>query len=177
MKDDGVAPDLVAGDKIYTVSVVFPDTSAQNIDYKYLFNGEYEGSTVGNRYFSIDPDNHDAVGNPQVLPVDVFQSLGVSPVTPIRLPAMMLDQNLPNPFNPSTEIKYYVSRAGTGSLRVFNVRGELVRTLVSGRLATGPGSVVWDGRTDAGDAAGSGVYFYRLEIGGDALTKRMVLLK
>jgi hypothetical protein len=116
MKDDGEAPDMVAGDKIYTASVIFPDTSAQNIDFKYLFNGAYEGSTLGNRYFSIDPDNFDAVGNPQYLPVHVFQSLGVSPVTQIRMPLMMLDQNLPNPFNPSTEINYYISRAGTRGL-------------------------------------------------------------
>lgn len=177
MMDDGVAPDLVAGDKIYSVSVIFPDTSAQNIDFKYLFNDAYEGSTVGNRYFAIDPDNFDAVGNPQILPVHVFQDLGLTPVTQVRLPLMMLDQNLPNPFNPSTEIKFNISRAGTGSLRVYNVRGELVRTLQSGKFAAGPGSVVWDGRANSGKAVGSGVYFYRLEIGGEALTKRMVLLK
>ncbi len=177
MLDDGVAPDLVAGDKIYTVSVVFPDTSAQNVDFKYLHNDEYEGTTVGNRYFSIDPDNFDAVGNPQILPVHVFQSLGVSPVPHLGVSVLKLEQNNPNPFNPSTEIRFNVSRAGTGSLRIYNLRGELVRTLKSGRFAAGSDVVVWNGRADGGEAVGSGVYFYRLEVGIEALTRRMVLLK
>jgi len=177
MMDDGVAPDLVAGDKIYTVSVVFPDTSAQNVNFKYLFNGVYEGSTVGNRYFSIDPDNYDAMGNPQILPVDVFQSLGVSPVPDRGLSLMQLEQNTPNPFNPSTKISFSVARAGNGSLKIYNVRGEIVRTLLTGQFAAGPGQVVWNGRSDTGEAAGSGVYFYRLEIGTEAQTRRMVLLK
>lgn len=177
MMDDGVAPDLVAGDKIYTVSVIFPDTSSQNIDFKYLFNDEYEGSTVGNRYFSIDPDNYDAVGNPQILPVHVFQSLGVSSVPELGQAVLKLEQNNPNPFNPSTEIRFNVSRAGTGSLRIYNLRGELVRTLQAGPFAAGPGVVVWNGRADSGEAVGSGVYFYRLEVGIEAMTKRMVLLK
>jgi len=177
MMDDGVTPDAVAGDKIYTVSVVFPDTSAQNVEYKYLVNDVYELSTVGNRYFSIDPDNYDAVGNPQVLPVDVYQSLDLSPVLPPSLTNLVLNQNTPNPFNPSTEISFNVGAAGLGSLAVYNVRGELVRTLQSGRFAAGPGMVVWDGRADSGKAVGSGVYFYRLEVGAEILTKRMVLLK
>ncbi len=177
MMDDGVAPDAVAGDKIYTVSVIFPDTSAQNVDYKYLVNGEYEGSTRGNRFFSIDPDNFDAVGNPQILPIDVYQSFDLSPVPQLRPGTLELSQNTPNPFNPSTEIHFNVGKAGAGSLRIYNVRGELVRSLQSGRFAAGPGVVVWNGRADGGEAAGSGVYFYRLEVGAEVLTKRMVLLK
>jgi len=177
MMDDGVAPDAVAGDKIYTVSVVFPDTSAQNVDYKYLVNGVYEGATQANRYFSIDPDNFDAVGNPQILPIDVYQSLALSPVPNLRPSTLELSQNTPNPFNPSTEIHFNVGKAGDGSLRVYNVRGELVRSLQTGRFAEGPGVVVWNGRADSGEAAGSGVYFYRLEVGTEVLTKRMVLLK
>jgi len=95
MMDDGVAPDLVAGDKIYTVSVIFPDTSAQNVEYKYLFNDVYEGPSQPNRYFSIDPDNYDAVGNPQILPVDMFQNLPASPVPQLVLTTLELGQNAP----------------------------------------------------------------------------------
>jgi len=83
----------------------------------------------------------------------------------------------PNPFNPSTEIRFNVSREGIGSLRIYNIRGQAVRTLESGRFAAGPGMVVWDGRADSGEAVGSGVYFYRLAVGAESLTKRMVLLK
>jgi hypothetical protein len=177
MKDDGVAPDAIAGDKIYTVAVTFPDSNSQGIDYKYLFNDIYECSTQGNRYFSLDPDNHDAAGNPQVLALDVFQRCGATGV-PLPLASLVtLDQNQPNPFNPSTAIHFSAARAGEGLLAVYNVRGEMVRSLKSGHFAEGPGVVVWDGRNDAGRMVGSGVYFYRLAIGKDSVTRSMVLLK
>jgi hypothetical protein len=177
MLDDGVAPDLVAGDKIYTVAVVYPDSSQQNNEYKYLVNDEYECSTQGNRSFGIDFQNHDAAGDPQILPTDKFQVCGAVSVPEARGAALALDQNRPNPFNPSTEISFSVQRPGAGSLRVFNVRGELVRTLLEGRIAAGEQTAVWDGRNDDGGVASSGVYFYRLEVAGEAQTRRMVLLK
>jgi Bacterial Ig-like domain len=177
LADDGMGFDAVAGDKIYTVSVVFPDTSAQNIDYKYLFNGGYECLSQGNRTAALDPDNFDAVGNPQILPVDVFQICNVVGVPDLPGFGLVLEQNSPNPFNPSTEIRFDVPRTGQGSLRVFNLRGELVRMLRSGTFEAGPGSVMWNGLNDAGGTASSGVYFYRLEVAKDIQTKRMVLLK
>jgi hypothetical protein len=156
--------------------VIFPDTSSQFVEYKYLFNDVYECFESGNHTFSIDPDNYDAVGNPQILALDVFHPCGIATV-PGMARGLVLDQNTPNPFNPSTEIMYSVRDAGPGSLRIYNVRGEVVRTLRSGEFPAGPGRAVWDGATDAGTQAGSGVYFYRLEVAGQAVTKRMVLLK
>jgi hypothetical protein len=176
LADDGLYPDATAGDGIYSVSVVFPDTSAQDVEYKYLFNDVYECGDAGNYTFSIDPDNYDAVGNPQILPLNVFRPCGIAAVPNLQA-GLVLEQNNPNPFNPSTEIKFSVRKSGSGSLRVYNVRGEMVRTLREGTFPAGPGSVVWDGRTDAGSLSGSGVYFYRLEVGGLAKTNRMVLLK
>ncbi len=177
MVDDGTGFDAVAGDKIYTVAVVFPDTSTQNIEYKYLFNDEYECSTQGNRTVAIDPDNYDAVGNPQILAVDVFQICSVTGVPELTGARLLLSQNSPNPFNPSTEIRFEVPRAGEGSLRIYTPRGELVRTLRSGSFEQGAGVAIWNGLTDQGRSAGSGVYLYRLEVGTDVQTKRMVLLK
>ena len=164
------------GDPQPGVSVVVADTSLQNVEYKYLFNDVYECVGSGNHYFSIDPDNHGAAGNPQILPLDVYRPCGISAVPQLSA-GLVLEQNNPNPFNPSTEIKFSVRKAGSGSLRVYNVRGEMVRTLRKGVFPAGPGSVIWDGRSDAGSLSGSGVYFYRLEVGGLAKTNRMVLLK
>ncbi len=83
----------------------------------------------------------------------------------------------PNPFNPSTEIRFSVPEAGEGSLRVYNLRGELVRTLRAGFFEAGAGSVVWDGRAADGVPTGSGVYLCRLEVGGDWAMRRVLLLK
>jgi len=90
---------------------------------------------------------------------------------------MTLLQNRPNPFNPSTEIRYTVSSAGDGALQVFDLQGKLVRTLQQGRFAAGNGSVVWNGRDDHGQQVSSGVYVYRLSVGGHTQNHRMVMLK
>jgi hypothetical protein len=74
-----------------------------------------------------------------------------------------LYQNYPNPFNPSTTIAYALPVASTVSLRVYNVLGQEVATLLNGSLAAGRHESVWNGKDGAGLAAASGIYFYRLE--------------
>jgi len=88
-----------------------------------------------------------------------------------------LAQNAPNPFNPSTVISFNLPRDGRVSLRVFDVRGRLVRTLVDGNQPAGAHAVDWDGRDDRGAPAASGVYLYRLEAGGQARQRSMLLVK
>jgi hypothetical protein len=91
-----------------------------------------------------------------------------------------LRQNYPNPFNPSTSIRYTVDSRQTSSpltLKIYNVRGQLVRILVDGEIEPGNHQVVWDGRDDRGEEVSSGVYLYRLAVGDEVQTKRMVLLK
>ena len=93
-------------------------------------------------------------------------------------PTYELRQNAPNPFNPSTRIAYTLPSAGNASLRVYNLAGERVRTLLDGQVAAGAGSVTWDGRDDAGRPAASGTYFYELRIGDRLVqSRKMQLLK
>ncbi len=93
-------------------------------------------------------------------------------------PRLSLRHATPNPFNPMTVISYELPEPGAVSLRVFDASGKLVRVLVSGQWETGGvHHVSWNGRDDEGGSLPSGVYFYRLEVGGEVLTKRMVLLK
>jgi Tol biopolymer transport system component len=96
---------------------------------------------------------------------------------PSPVPSVRLYQNAPNPFNPSTRIRYELSRAGPARLRVYDVRGRLVATLVDEVLQAGPHSVTWLGRDGSGRVAASGVYFYKLEAEGASLSMKMVLLK
>ena len=86
---------------------------------------------------------------------------------------------MPNPFNPTTSISYSFRESGRVQLRVYDVAGRLVRTLVDDfQPARGQGyTVVWDGRSDAGQSVATGVYFYRLETPGFSETRKMVLLK
>ncbi|UCE20265.1 MAG: T9SS type A sorting domain-containing protein [Gemmatimonadota bacterium] len=91
-----------------------------------------------------------------------------------------LMQNYPNPFNPSTDIRYQISNIRSSvktTLKVYNILGHEVRTLVDGPKTPGYYTVTWDGRDEEGNEVSSGVYFYRLHTGQFERTKRMVLLK
>jgi hypothetical protein len=88
-----------------------------------------------------------------------------------------LTQNYPNPFNPQTTIEFTLKDRGAMTLKVYNVNGQLVRTLIDGVRAAGPDTKVWDGHNDAGQSVSSGVYFYKLVTNNFSQTKKMVLLK
>ena len=88
-----------------------------------------------------------------------------------------LDGNYPNPFNPTTTIKFGLHEVQVVSLNVYNIKGEKVRTLVSGELEAGYHSIVWDGRDESGKPAASGVYFYKMKADKFLQTKKMILMK
>ncbi len=92
-------------------------------------------------------------------------------------PPFTLRSNYPNPFNPTTEIRFDVSRPGPVRLAVYDLLGREVRTLVDGFRAAGAHTVVWDGRSDAGETVASGVYLYRMAAGGFTESRMMVLMK
>jgi len=86
--------------------------------------------------------------------------------------------NVPNPFNPSTTIRYVVPEGGgVVAVRVFDVSGRVVRTLARGFQSAGEHDVTWNGRDDRGSRSATGVYFCRLEAGQTTLTRKLVLLK
>ena len=76
--------------------------------------------------------------------------------------AVSLQQNAPNPFNPVTQVKFAVSKPGTVALRVYNVRGELVKTIANRHFDAGQHSVSWDGRNASGAPVSSGVYYAKV---------------
>ena len=89
-----------------------------------------------------------------------------------------LANNYPNPFNPATTIKYALPQAADVELTVYNVVGQVVRTLVAEHQSAGRYVVEWDATNDSGHNLSSGMYFYRLEAGGEFReVKKMLLLK
>jgi len=89
----------------------------------------------------------------------------------------ILDQNFPNPFNPSTEIVFELSRASNVNLCIYNLLGQQVTTLAEGQFPAGIHQAVWDGRDESGKTMSSGMYMYELitDFGSDS--KKMLLLK
>jgi len=88
-----------------------------------------------------------------------------------------LYQNCPNPFNPTTEIRFDLPVPSHVWLDVYNLLGRRVRSLVDTYMDAGNHRVEWDGTDDAGESVASGIYFYRVETGAGAATRKMLLLK
>lgn len=88
-----------------------------------------------------------------------------------------LRPNYPNPFNPSTSIRFDVASRSDVTLRVYDVSGAVVRTLVNEAVDAGSHVVEWNGRNDQGNLASSGVYFYRLTAPGFSDVRKMTLVK
>ena len=88
-----------------------------------------------------------------------------------------LEQNVPNPFNPSTTIEYRLPEAGDVQLVIYNLLGQEIRTLVQETMDAGFHSVVWDGTDEFGKQVASGIYIYRMSVGDITKVQRMMLLK
>jgi hypothetical protein len=101
---------------------------------------------------------------------------GNAPDSPIVF-AYMLSHNFPNPFNPITTVRYGLAQPGRVTVRIYDIAGRLVKTLVEAEKPAGYYTVPWAGRNDAGQRVASGVYFCRMESGAFRKTRKMVLLK
>jgi hypothetical protein len=88
-----------------------------------------------------------------------------------------LYQNHPNPFNPTTTINFDLVNAGKVTLNVYNIKGELVRTLASGNYPAGKNSVAWNGKDDNGKSVSSGIYFYHMKTKEYNSFRKAILLK
>jgi len=96
--------------------------------------------------------------------------------------ATALLQNYPNPFNPETWIPYHLSQDAEVVIRIYDVRGRIVRTLDMGFQSFGyyasrDKAAYWNGKTDTGEVVSSGTYFYQIQAGDYTETRKMVILK
>ncbi|MFO7659840.1 MAG: T9SS type A sorting domain-containing protein, partial [Candidatus Cloacimonadaceae bacterium] len=89
----------------------------------------------------------------------------------------VLEQNQPNPFNSDTSISFTMPKAGWAELSVYNVKGQLVKTLCSGWLEKGEKTLTWDKSDTAGRTVSNGIYFYKLATQGTTETRKMLLLR
>jgi hypothetical protein len=134
------------------------------------YNGAEQMINVGASQFALSQD----------FSLGITTSVSGSQAVP---QAYALGQNYPNPFNPSTRISFSLPQTGAVTLKVFNLLGQELTTLVNGPMTAGTHETLWDGRDAAGRALASGVYFYRIEVkgpdGGAAYSamRKMVLLK
>jgi hypothetical protein len=125
------------------------------MDFAEGMNGEMFAAVLG-----------DGVYKSTALPTSVHESEGD------RVQEFALEKNFPNPFNPTTTIRFSIQTAGEASLKIFNLLGEEVATLASGEMGTGSHTVHWDATGQP-----SGVYFYRLSTEDHVQTRKLILLR
>ncbi len=184
MYDDGDAAhgDVTAGDGIYSNVLIFPTNSATPVYFKYgaVFNGV---DTLNNGVSYLDNEagfgeNHTLnlnLGGGSMTQDNQFgdQVTGiVQEKTGSRPTSYALSQNYPNPFNPTTKITYEIPKAGLVTLKIYNVLGQEVATLIDGFQNSGKYTASFNALN-----LSSGVYFYRIKAGNFSLTKKMLLLK
>lgn len=98
--------------------------------------------------------------------------------TSVDLPrSFSLEQNYPNPFNPQTEIRFQIPEASHVVVRIFNVIGEEIRTLVNSPYEAGYHGVRWNGKDNRGNDVASGVYLYQIHAGEFSQVLKMSLLR
>jgi len=116
----------------------------------------------------------DQILNGQLIITEMSSTTGAD----LNKPLVFQTSNHPNPFNPSTTIKFTLPEAAAVTMQIFDVSGRLVNTLVSdASYDSGSYQVVWDGKNPRGQVVSSGVYFYRVDAGEYSKTRRMTLLK
>ena len=143
--------------RVFTLSYTAPDP-AVNLDGDITIT-------------SNDPSNPAVV-----IPVEITAYVsnddpGVAPLV------TRLEGNYPNPFNPETAIRFSLKDSGKVRLNIFNIKGQLVRTMLNSDLNAGYHNLVWNGKDDAGRSVSSGIYMYRLEAPGYTKTLKMMLMK
>ncbi len=151
--------------------------SGTPINYKfYVTNCTFGGweSGIENRIFKMSESDSTLVWK---FFNDKNPLTGVEDETPLIADKFMLYQNYPNPFNPATTIKFSITEKSNVQLRVFNLLGEVVKTLVNQSEEAGIHSITWNGLNEKGTPVNSGVYLLRLEAGSQVQMRKMILLK
>jgi hypothetical protein len=149
----------------------FQATSAEQTYTRTLsLNGAYEIFVEGVYEFDTGEVNSDSTN---VLRFN-FTPNGDDQIAPI---VFALNQNSPNPFNPTTQIRFSLPEKSMTSLCIYNLKGQLVKTLINEDFAKGNHSITWNGKDDNEIAVSSGVYYYKLKWNNKEMTRKMILLK
>lgn len=185
MFNDGTHGDSLAGDSWWTTQITFPIFSPLRIEYKFGANYARVNNTGGNDNESSVGTNHWILLNPRTLSGSVRNTWALmdtlslyNEITGIKelgtgIPEnYSLDQNYPNPFNPTTNIRFNLPQAGLVTLKIYNVLGQEVATLLNEFRNAGSYEYTFNA-----SAMNSGVYFYSITSNNYTSTKKMILVK
>ena len=161
--------------------VLLPPTSGsiQPGDVQNMGTRVYGLDVEDTTYTAVMEFASNDVNNPIVaIPVQVYVTPPVGINTDDQIPfTFAVGHNYPNPFNPTTTIKYQLPQMSDVKLVIYNVLGQKVRTLINRQVEAGYHTVVWDGHNDSGQQVATGLYIYKFEASDYVKTMKMMLLK
>jgi hypothetical protein len=170
-------------------ATVVQDTSAQicayiignqgsSLEFEFYYGGRSENKLI-REYNIYDPETSQTekgsiqVENNRDCYYVSFKDEPENTPAPVKLEA----SNYPNPFNPVTNIAYRLPEDSQISISIYNIKGQKVKTLVTGTQPAGSYNVTWDGKDESGKDVTSGIYFYKLRTQNNEITRKMLLLK
>ena len=162
--------------KVNAKHIVGAGTDSTPHDYSFTDENVVVGKTY--YYYVEDVDFSGKTNRSHILEVTVGrQNVKISPI-PLKFALL---QNYPNPFNPETWIPYELATDAIVTIRIYDVKGQLVRQLDFGDQKAGSyfdkGKAYWDGRNKTGETVGSGIYFYEMRAGNYISVRKAMLLK
>ncbi len=163
--------DMVPGHVVGEPITMTPG-SVHHFDWSYPLDAEYIRKRIISNVYVIRPSSHNVIQSWSAKP-----PLGVGVDDGLPRLVTRLEQNRPNPFNPTTMIRYNLNERGPVQISIFAPSGRLIDKLVGTVQAAGTHDVIWNGKDANGRDQASGVYYYRLDANQSSDTKKMILIR
>ena len=167
----------------YVEKAIFMDDTTDNftpgndqgrVRVAKLFTGDIDNDGSGDIVFTSASF---AADKPHLYMIEHSGILGASEEKPSIPNKISISQNYPNPFNPETRFQYNMPVDGVVSIKVYDILGKKVKTLVNQWKSAGIHNEIWSGQNDNNQMVSSGVYFYQVKVGDEQITKKMILSK
>ncbi|MCF7794521.1 MAG: T9SS type A sorting domain-containing protein [Candidatus Cloacimonetes bacterium] len=170
----------IVTDQLCQLNAYTGSTAPGNVELELYYGSRSSNSPVRlsnyNCQNTLEPNCIQRQINTTINPEAWFVTLGDDSQTVNSIQEFYLD-NYPNPFNPTTTISYNIPHEGKVFLEIYNIKGQLVKQLVSGSQPEGYYEVIWNGKNDVGKHVASGIYYCRVTACGKTRNKKMLMLK
>ncbi len=175
----GVNPMLMGGDP--TLMSYYQLKANETLGYSPAINAGTTSHTILPDYYQIP--EYDIIGNQRIygsgIDIGCFEAQNQNSIVEVTTPQIKKFSltNYPNPFNPTTTISFDLPSDDKIEIEIFNIKGQLVKTLIKETKNAGHYQIVWEGKDNQGKAVGSGVYFTKMKTSKQNLVKKMLLMK
>ena len=176
MNDEGLNGDAFEDDGVFSIKCTIP---SGNYEFKIVLNSNWDQNTsVENQIFTLSSNSevtffYDMVDNRSEISIQTGNSESSIPV----LSSVRVKSIYPNPFNPTTNIKFHLSKSQKINVTVYNIKGQIVRTLVNDCLQKGDHTILWNGKNEEQNTIASGIYTIHFRTADAKISKKVILMK